>query len=42
MAAKSADHCDHPHCIMYFSNSIIDTDRKGPGFCRLCEERLGI
>jgi archaemetzincin len=36
------DHCTHPDCIMYFSNSISDTDRKGPGFCRLCRERLGI
>ncbi len=40
--ACGLDHCDHPGCIMYFSNSISDTDRKGPGFCRLCKERLGI
>ena len=36
------DHYTHPDCIMYFYNSISDTDRKGPGFCRLCKERLGI
>ncbi len=36
------DHCDRPGCIMYFSDSISDTDRKGPGFCRLCKERIGI
>jgi archaemetzincin len=36
------DHCTHPDCIMYFSNSISDTDRKGPGFCLLCRERLRI
>lgn len=35
-------HCNHPGCIMHFSNSISDTDRKGPGFCRSCKERLGI
>jgi archaemetzincin len=40
--ACGLDHCDHPGCIMYFSNSISDTDRKGPGFCRLCKGRLGI
>jgi len=26
-------HCDDPHCVMFFSNSIADSDRKG---CRLC------
>jgi archaemetzincin len=36
------DHCTNPDCSMYFSNSISDTDRKGPGFCLLCRERLGI
>ncbi len=36
------DHCDSPDCVMYFSNSINDTDRKGPGFCRPCKEMLGI
>ena len=40
--ACGLDHCDYPDCIMYFSNSISDTDRKGTGFCRLCKERLGI
>jgi archaemetzincin len=40
--ACGLDHFNHPGCIMYFSNSISDTDRKGPGFCRLCKERLGI
>lgn len=40
--ACGLDHCGNPACIMYFSNSIRDTDRKGPGFCHLCKERLGI
>jgi archaemetzincin len=26
-------HCPDPRCIMHFSNSLADTDRKGPGFC---------
>ena len=36
------DHCSNPKCIMYFSNSIRDTDRKGPGFCNKCRSTLGI
>jgi archaemetzincin len=40
--ARGLDHCDYLDCIMYFSNSIGDTDRKGPGFCGPCKERLGI
>jgi len=40
--ACGLDHCDNPRCIMYFSNSISDTDRKGPDFCPLCKETLGI
>ncbi|MHB9074251.1 MAG: archaemetzincin family Zn-dependent metalloprotease [Desulfobaccales bacterium] len=35
------DHCSNPACIMFFSNTLTDTDRKGPGFCKLCRERLG-
>ena len=29
-------HCPNPACIMFFSNSLADTDRKGPGFCPRC------
>ncbi|MEW6109716.1 MAG: archaemetzincin family Zn-dependent metalloprotease [Nitrospirota bacterium] len=36
------DHCRKRSCIMFFSNSISDTDRKGPGFCESCRESLGI
>ncbi len=36
------DHCQNPKCIMYFSNSIRDTDRKGPRFCNNCKNKLGI
>jgi archaemetzincin len=31
------DHCANPACIMFFSNSLTDTDRKGPGFCAQCQ-----
>ena len=40
--ACGLDHCHDRKCIMYFSNSIRDTDRKGPGFCRACKDTLGI
>ena len=28
-------HRRDPRCILYFSNSLKETDRKGPGFCAL-------
>jgi archaemetzincin len=34
-------HCPDSACIMFFSNTLADTDRKGPGFCRRCRELLG-
>ena len=34
-------HCPDPACVMAFSNSLADTDRKGPGFCAPCRECLG-
>jgi len=35
-------HCQNPKCIMFFSNTLRDTDNKGPGFCTTCGKRLGI
>jgi archaemetzincin len=35
-------HCNNPKCIMYFSNSLNDTDIKGPGFCNICRKQLGL
>jgi archaemetzincin len=29
-------HCPDPRCVMHFSNSILDTDRKSKEFCRRC------
>jgi archaemetzincin len=26
-------HCDDPRCVMRFSNTLAETDRKGTGFC---------
>ena len=33
-------HCQNPRCVMFFSNSLIDTDRKGPKFCSECKTNL--
>lgn len=32
-------HCEDPKCIMHFSNSLRDTDIKGPDFCTRCRAR---
>ncbi len=29
-------HCSDPRCVMFFSNSLTDTDRKGKKYCRRC------
>ncbi len=29
-------HCRNPECVMFFSNSLLDTDRKGSTFCERC------
>ena len=33
-------HCKNPRCVMFFSNSLVDTDRKGPEFCPDCRNKL--
>lgn len=33
-------HCWDPRCVMRFSNSLADTDRKGRDFCLRCRESL--
>lgn len=33
-------HCNNPFCVMYFSNSIFETDRKQSLFCSKCYSRL--
>jgi len=35
-------HCPHQKCIMHFSNTLRETDIKGPGFCTDCRKKLGI
>lgn len=33
-------HCSDSHCVMFFSNSLADTDRKGYRFCSRCRAQL--
>lgn len=33
-------HCSDHRCIMHFSNSLRDTDVKGPRFCARCRSKL--
>lgn len=32
-------HCSNPFCVMYFSNSIFETDRKQSLFCTKCHSK---
>jgi len=34
------EHCPDSSCVMYFSNSLDDTDRKSASFCSRCKEIL--
>jgi archaemetzincin len=34
------EHCPDPGCVMHFSNSLSDTDRKSASFCSKCQARL--
>ena len=33
-------HCPNPKCVMHFSNSIYDTDRKSYYFCPVCYQKV--
>ena len=32
-------HCSNTRCVMFFSNSLMDTDRKGSEFCQKCKSK---
>lgn len=34
------DHCDTPDCVMWFSNSLSETDYKRPTYCENCMEKI--
>ncbi len=33
-------HCRNKNCVMYFSNSLVDTDRKADSCCEKCRRHL--
>jgi archaemetzincin len=33
-------HCTDPSCVMSFSNSVLDVDRKKAEFCGRCKNKL--
>jgi archaemetzincin len=33
-------HCADPGCVMWFSNTLEEADRKGAAYCRRCKEGL--
>jgi len=33
-------HCQNPRCVMHFSNSLEDTDRKEMDWCERCDRKL--
>ncbi len=35
-------HCPDPFCVMHFSNSLSDTDRKSYEFCLSCKQKLNV
>ncbi len=34
------NHCLNPVCVMFFSNTIADTDRKGINLCEECRRKI--
>lgn len=36
------EHCDDPGCVMHFSNSLDDTDRKSTEFCNMCSLKVDL
>jgi archaemetzincin len=36
------DHCERQDCVMWFSNTLTETDRKGSRFCPVCVRALGL
>jgi archaemetzincin len=32
-------HCEDERCVMWFSNTLAETDRKGAMFCSRCDDR---
>ena len=35
-------HCQNPKCVMSFSNTVFDVDRKNKNLCEECKLRIGL
>ncbi|MCS7106475.1 MAG: matrixin family metalloprotease, partial [Candidatus Aenigmarchaeota archaeon] len=35
-------HCENPECVMSFSNTVFDVDRKTKNLCEKCKKQLKI
>jgi len=33
-------HCENPECVMHFSNTLRDTDKKKTSFCKKCHRTI--
>lgn len=40
--AFGLEHCSRRDCVMWFSNTLEETDRKGTSLCSRCASRLGL
>ena len=36
------EHCDNPDCVMHFSNTIEDTDKKSTALCTQCRRKIEV
>ena len=36
---EGLEHCPDPTCVMWFSNTLQETDKKGLNFCHICRQR---
>lgn len=36
------NHCQNPKCVMSFSNTVFDVDRKDKSLCEECKLRIGL
>lgn len=35
-------HCDDVHCVMYYSNDLVDTDNKRDDYCDVCRDDVSL
>lgn len=36
---EGLEHCPDPACVMWFSNTLQETDKKEANFCQICSQR---